>query len=107
MTASETELTRLLARRRFIRQAAGGTLLVAFGGGLYALADDLTREAHAETRSDGRPRLPPGQRVIQALKPRGGEVGDPSPGNYRLRVHGEVDAPFELGFAELLALPQT
>ncbi len=107
MTEHETELTRLLARRRFIRQAAGGTLLVAFGGGLYALADDLTREARAETRPDGRPRLPPGQRVIQALKPMGGEVGDPRPSNFKLQVHGEVEAPFSLTFAELLALPQT
>jgi DMSO/TMAO reductase YedYZ molybdopterin-dependent catalytic subunit len=106
MTAPETDLTRLLARRRFIRQAAGGTLLVAFGGGLYALADDLTREARAETRPDGRPRLPPGQRVIQALKPMGGEVGDPRPSNFKLQVHGEVEAPFSLTFAELLALPQ-
>ncbi len=107
MTEHETELTRLLARRRFIRQAAGGTLLVAFGGGLYALADDLTREARAETRPDGRPRLPPGQRVIQALKPMGGEVGDPRPSNFKLQVHGDVEAPFSLTFAELLALPQT
>jgi DMSO/TMAO reductase YedYZ molybdopterin-dependent catalytic subunit len=36
----------------------------------------------------------------------GGEPGDPSPGAYRLRVHGAVEAPFELGFSELLALPQ-
>ncbi len=107
MTEHETELTRLLARRRFIRQAAGGTLLVAFGGGLYALADDLTREARAETRPDGRPRLPPGQRVIQALKPMGGEVGDPRPSNFKLQMHGDVEAPFSLTFAELLALPQT
>ncbi len=106
MTEHETELTRLLARRRFIRQAAGGTLLVAFGGGLYALSDDLTREARAESRSDGRPRLPPGQRVISALKPMGGEVGDPRPSSFRLEVHGEVEAPFSLTFAELLALPQ-
>jgi DMSO/TMAO reductase YedYZ molybdopterin-dependent catalytic subunit len=67
----------------------------------------MTREARAETRPDGRPRLPPGQRVIQALKPMGGEVGDPRPSNFKLQVHGEVEAPFSLTFAELLALPQT
>lgn len=100
------ELERLLARRRFIRDAAGGTLLVAFGGGLFVLADDLTRAARAETRSDGRPRLPPGQRVLSRLKPMGGDAGDPSPGAFRLKVHGEVEAPFSLSFAELLALPQ-
>ena len=100
------ELERLLARRRFIREAAAGTALIAFGGGLFVLADDLTRSARAEARSDGRPRLPPGQRVISRLKPMGGDAGDPSPGAFRLKVHGEVEAPFTLTFAALTALPQ-
>lgn len=106
MTSPPSELARLLARRRFIQQAAGGTILVAFGGALYALADDVTREAKAETRRDGRPRLPPGQRVISALKPMGGEVGDVRPSSFRLKVHGEVESPFTLTFAELLREPQ-
>src|SRR5690606_9934550 len=76
-----------------------------FGGGLYALADDLTRAAQAQTRQDGRARLPPGQRVIEALKPMGGTPGDPRPSEFRLRVHGEVESPFTLTFSELLALP--
>jgi DMSO/TMAO reductase YedYZ molybdopterin-dependent catalytic subunit len=99
-------LDRLLTRRRFIERATAGTLIIAFGGGLWLLRDDLTREAKAQTRGDGRPRLPPGQRVISKLKPMGGDEGDPSPGKFRLRVHGEVEAPFSLGFAELVALPQ-
>jgi DMSO/TMAO reductase YedYZ molybdopterin-dependent catalytic subunit len=37
----------------------------------------------------------------------GGVPGDPSPGAFRLRVHGEVEHELELTFAELLALPQT
>jgi DMSO/TMAO reductase YedYZ molybdopterin-dependent catalytic subunit len=36
----------------------------------------------------------------------GGEEGDPSPSKYRLKVHGEVEAPFEIGLADLLAMPQ-
>lgn len=95
-----------MARRRFIEQAIAGTVIVAFGGGLFVINDDLTKEARAQTRSDGRPRLPPGQRVISRLKPMGGEEGDASPSAFRLRVHGEVENPFELGFSELLALPQ-
>jgi DMSO/TMAO reductase YedYZ molybdopterin-dependent catalytic subunit len=101
----EAALQRLLERRRFIQQAASGTALVALGGGIYLLADDLTREAQAQTRKDGRVRLPPGQRVIDALKPMGGTPGDPRPSEFRLRVHGEVEHPFTLTFAELLALP--
>jgi DMSO/TMAO reductase YedYZ molybdopterin-dependent catalytic subunit len=91
-------------RRRFIRLAASGTTLAALGG-LYVLSDELTREAQAETRPDGRPRLPPGQRVLKAWKPMGGEPGNPSLEHFRLQVHGEVEAPFSLGYAELLALP--
>jgi DMSO/TMAO reductase YedYZ molybdopterin-dependent catalytic subunit len=92
-------------RRRFIRLAASGTALAALGG-LYVLSDELTREAQAQTRTDGSPRLPPGQRVLKAWKPMGGEPGDPSLEHFRLRVHGDVEVPFSLSYAELLALPQ-
>src|SRR5688572_18175656 len=101
------EIQRLIDRRKFLGDAAAGTLIVAMGGGLWALADDaLTREARAQTLCDGRPRLPPGQRVIEALKPMGGQEGDPSAAAFRLRVHGLCDAPFELDYAALLRLPQ-
>ena len=93
-------------RRRFIRLAASGTALAALGG-LYVLSDELTRQAQAQTRADGKPRLPPGQRVLKAWKPMGGEPGDPSLEHFRLQVRGEVEAPFSLSYAELLALPQT
>lgn len=93
-------------RRSFIRSAAAGTLLVAFGGGSYVLAS--TDDPRAKIpRKDGRPRVPPGQRIIDSLKPMGGDPGDPSPKNFRLKVHGEVDNPFEIDFAGLLAMPQT
>jgi DMSO/TMAO reductase YedYZ molybdopterin-dependent catalytic subunit len=100
------ELARSLSRRRFIQRAATGTAVVALGGGLYELSDDLTRSAQAETLTDGRPRLPPGQRVIRALKPMGGEPGDPDVSRLRLRIHGEVENPFELSYADFLKLPQ-
>lgn len=110
MTDIETErraaLARLLSRRELIRTALTGTAVAALGGGIWVLADDLTRAARAETRADGRPRLPPGQRVIKRWKAMGGDAGDPSPGAFRLKVHGEVESPFSLSFGELLALPQ-
>jgi DMSO/TMAO reductase YedYZ molybdopterin-dependent catalytic subunit len=97
-----------MERREFIKKAAAGTILVALGGGLYRIAsDDLTRKARAEKRSDGRSRLPPGQRVITGLKPMGGSPGDAKSKNFRLRVHGAISAPFELDYAGLLAMPQT
>jgi DMSO/TMAO reductase YedYZ molybdopterin-dependent catalytic subunit len=51
--------------------------------------------------------VPPHQRVLTALRPMGGEAGNPSPASFRLKVHGEVEQPFELDFAGLLKLPQT
>ncbi|HTM21773.1 MAG TPA: molybdopterin-dependent oxidoreductase [Kofleriaceae bacterium] len=101
------EVLAIKERREFITKAAAGTAVVALGGALWRIAaDDLTRLARAETRGDGRPRLPPGQRVIDYLKPMGGEPGSGKPSDFRLRVHGEVDHEFELDYDQLLKLPQ-
>lgn len=102
------EAQKLEQRREFIKKAAAGTLIVAFGGILYRLADDdLTRKAMAETRADGRRRLPPGQKhVLERLKPMGGSAGSPKPKDFHLRVHGAVKKELNLDFAELLKLPQ-
>lgn len=98
----------MIARRGFLQNAAAGTVLTGLAGGLYVLLGDVaTRQAQASSRTDGRPRLPPGQRLISRLKPMGGEEGDPAPSAFRLRVHGEVDAPFTLDFRELTAMTQT
>ncbi len=102
-----TNIRKSLDRRAFIRQAAAGTIIVALGGGLYYLAeDDLTKQARAQKRPDGKPRLPPGQRVIKRLRPMGGEAGSPKAKDFRLRVHGEVDNALELDYRALLELPQ-
>jgi DMSO/TMAO reductase YedYZ molybdopterin-dependent catalytic subunit len=101
---NDTAVSDLMNRRRFIQQAAAGST-IAILGGLYAFSDVLTQEAHAETRPDGRPRLPPGQRVLSRLKPMGGQPGDPKTSAFRLKVHGEVEHPFEVDFAELLKMP--
>jgi DMSO/TMAO reductase YedYZ molybdopterin-dependent catalytic subunit len=100
------ELKQSLERRRFLKALAAGTAFVALGGGTYivAAADDPRAK---QLRADGRVRLPPGQRIIDALKPMGGEPGDANPANFRLRVHGEVDNPLDIDFAALLAMPQT
>jgi DMSO/TMAO reductase YedYZ molybdopterin-dependent catalytic subunit len=101
-------ITRNQSRRAFLGKLGVGALVVAFGGGLYRLVgSDVERQARAQKRPDGRPRLPPGQRLIQSLRPMGGVPGDPSPSNFRLRVYGEVESEFTFTFAELLAMPQT
>jgi DMSO/TMAO reductase YedYZ molybdopterin-dependent catalytic subunit len=97
-----------MQRRAFLRASTAGTIVVALGGTAYVLADDSDeRRARATPRPDGRPRLPPNQYLLKRLRPMGGEEGDPSPGNWRLRVHGEVENPLVLDFAGLLAMPQT
>lgn len=98
---------RSMTRRRLILAAAAGTGVVALGRYLYGLApDDRTRAAREERLPDGRPRLPPGQRLLQELRQMGGVPGDPSPRAYRLRIFGEVKRPLELSYARLLELPQ-
>jgi DMSO/TMAO reductase YedYZ molybdopterin-dependent catalytic subunit len=93
-------------RRRFIKLAGAGTVIAALGGWYVLAEDEQTAAARRERLPDGRPRLPPGQKVINRLKPMGGRRGDARKSSFRLRVHGAVDAPFELDFEELLALPQ-
>jgi DMSO/TMAO reductase YedYZ molybdopterin-dependent catalytic subunit len=97
---------RLEDRRRFIRLAGVGSVIAALGGWYVFADDEQTKAARAQKLPDGRPRLPPGQKVINHLKPMGGSPGSASKSDFRLRVHGAVEAPFELDFAELLALPQ-
>ena len=98
-------LVELRSRRAFIRTAVAGTALLALGGELWALSsDEATTAARKQKLPDGRPRLPPGQRVIEALKPMGGQEGDPNPRHYRLQVHGAVRSPFVLDYAQLVAM---
>ena len=101
------EVQSSLTRRSFISRAASGTVIAAMGGGMfYALSDRLTREARAMSLDDGRPRLPPGQRALEALRPMGGTPGAPGVSDFRLKIHGNVERPFELDWGGLLAQPQ-
>lgn len=94
-------------RRQFMKTAAAGTAFAALGGLIVRLAaDDLTREASAATRTDGKSHLPPGQRPLAALRAMGGEEGDGDVRNFKLRVHGAVKSPFEITYDGLLKLPQ-
>jgi DMSO/TMAO reductase YedYZ molybdopterin-dependent catalytic subunit len=100
------ELQKAWDRRQFIRSAAVGTAFMALGGALVRIAgDDLSREARADKRGDGKSRLPPGQRALDALRPMGGAEGDGDVRSFRLRVHGAVKSPFEIDYAGLLKLP--
>ncbi len=96
-----------MSRRIFLGGLTAGAVVTALGGSSYVLASEEEEKNARETkRPDGRPRLPPSQYLLKALRPMGGTEGDPSPGAYKLKVWGEVDAPFEIDFAELLRMPQ-
>jgi DMSO/TMAO reductase YedYZ molybdopterin-dependent catalytic subunit len=97
-------VSRRINRRTLLHRAGSGALVTALAGGLYMLDDRATAQARKQKRGDGRPRLPPGQRVISALDPMGGSPGSPSRRDFRLRVHGEVERSYTLDFAELLAM---
>jgi DMSO/TMAO reductase YedYZ molybdopterin-dependent catalytic subunit len=101
------ELQKAWDRRQFVKSAAAGTVFMALGGALVRLAgDDLSKQARAEKRPDGRSRLPPGQRTLDALRPMGGDEGDGDVRKFKLRVHGLVKSPFEIDYQGLLQLPQ-
>jgi DMSO/TMAO reductase YedYZ molybdopterin-dependent catalytic subunit len=95
---------RLRDRRTFLLDVAAGTV-VAVLGGLYTVVA-TTADDEEEKRPDGRARIPPGQKVIQRLRPMGGREGDPSASKWTLKIHGEVEKPYEIGFADLLEQPQ-
>jgi DMSO/TMAO reductase YedYZ molybdopterin-dependent catalytic subunit len=93
-----------MSRRLFV---GGATGITALGGATYVLASEQEeRKARATPRPDGRPKLPPGQYLLTRIRPMGGTEGDPSPGGWRLKVHGEVEQPFTIDFAELLEMQQ-
>ncbi|HEY2515231.1 MAG TPA: molybdopterin-dependent oxidoreductase [Polyangiaceae bacterium] len=96
-----------MERRVFLRGLTAGTLVLALGGTTYVCAsEEEEQKARDAKRADGRPRLPPSQYLLKRLRPMGGQEGDPSPGHWKLKVYGAVDAPFEIDFAELLKMPQ-
>src|SRR5690606_17652028 len=99
---SQSDIDKLLTRRRFIQIAAAGTTLSLLGGSAYIVASGLASDAKAASRADGRPRVPPGQRVLSQLKPMGGTPGDPRTSPFKLTLHGAVERPLTLGFADLI-----
>jgi DMSO/TMAO reductase YedYZ molybdopterin-dependent catalytic subunit len=104
--SGSSPLLTLRSRRRFIAEAAIGTTIGALGG-LYYFSDQARGDSAQEKRADGRPRLPPGQRLLESLKPMGGQPGSPLRKDFRFTVSGEVEQPFELSFDQLLEVGST
>jgi DMSO/TMAO reductase YedYZ molybdopterin-dependent catalytic subunit len=100
-----------VSRRSLLQGAGGGmlaSLLAGCQGSIGTTVDSPeSRKARAEKLPDGRPRLPPGQYVLNELRQMGGQPGSADYRSYRLKVYGEVEQPLELTYAELLKLSQT
>jgi DMSO/TMAO reductase YedYZ molybdopterin-dependent catalytic subunit len=95
-----------ISRRDFLA-AAGGTIITIGLPGVFAkLAEAEQVAISAETRPDGRLRIPPGQHAIEKIEDMGGLPGTATIENWRMRVYGEVERPVILSFQELLKLDQ-
>jgi DMSO/TMAO reductase YedYZ molybdopterin-dependent catalytic subunit len=95
-----------LSRRTFLA-AAGGTLVGIGLPGTFVKVFDLEQQAlAAQTRPDGRLRIPPGQEAVKKIEDMGGIPGTATVDTLKLEVKGEVDKPLVLSYKDLLALDQ-
>ena len=95
-----------LSRRTFLAQAGGSLLRIGLPGIFVKLMPLENLALAAETRPDGKPRLPPGQQAVKRIIDMGGIEGTADTQNWKLQVHGEVEEPAVLSFQELLKLSQ-
>ena len=95
-----------ISRRTFLAAAAGTIVSIGLPGAFIKLSDAEQRVFAADTRPDGRPRLPPGQLVVEKIRDMGGTPGTATIANWSLRIHGEVEKPAILSYQELLNLDQ-
>jgi DMSO/TMAO reductase YedYZ molybdopterin-dependent catalytic subunit len=95
-----------LSRRTFLAQAGGSLLRIGLPGIFVKLMPLDNLALAAETRPDGKPRLPPGQQAVKRIIDMGGIEGTADTQNWKLQVHGEVEEPAVLSFQELLKLSQ-
>jgi DMSO/TMAO reductase YedYZ molybdopterin-dependent catalytic subunit len=97
---------RKMSRREFIA-AAGGTIVhIGLPGVFIKLIDSENSARAADLRPDGRPRIPPGQHAVRAIKDMGGVPGSQDLSQWRLVIGGEVEKPMTLYFKDLMRLEQ-
>jgi DMSO/TMAO reductase YedYZ molybdopterin-dependent catalytic subunit len=95
-----------LSRRTFLAKAGGSLLSIGLPGIFVKLMPLENLALAAETRPDGKPRLPPGQQAVKKIIDMGGVQRTADSKSWRLQVHGEVGRPITLNFQEFLNLPQ-
>ena len=95
-----------ISRRRFMAAAGGTIVSIGLPGVFVKLLDRENNAVAAELRTDGRPRIPPGQHAVKALPDMGGIEGPENPADWRLQVTGEIENPVDLTYRELINLKQ-
>jgi len=95
-----------ISRRTFLATAGGTVVSIGLPGTFMKLLDLEQQVLAAQTRPDGRPRIPPGQEVIKKILDMGGIPGTATVDNFTLRINGEVEKPLVFSYQELLALEQ-
>jgi DMSO/TMAO reductase YedYZ molybdopterin-dependent catalytic subunit len=95
-----------ISRRTFLAAAGGTIVSIGLPGLFIKLSDAEQRAVAANTRPDGRPRLPPGQQAVEKIQDMGGTPGTATVANWSLRIYGEVEEPVVLSYQELLNLDQ-
>lgn len=93
--------------RRDFMTAAGGTIIsIGLPGIFFKLTDSDNRAMAADLRTDGRPRIPPGQHAVKALQAMGGFRSEENMSAWSLKIDGEVKNPLTLKIPELMKLEQ-
>ena len=95
-----------ISRRAFLAKVGGSVVSISLPGIFVKVTDLENLALAAETRPDGRPRLPPSQEAVERLFDMGGVQGTTSIDNWKLQIHGEVERAATLTFQELLKLTQ-
>jgi len=97
---------RKISRRAFL-VAAGGTIVnIGLPGVFIKLSNAEQRALSAQTRPDGKPRLPPGQQAVAKIQDMGGTPGTATVDDWSVRIYGEVEKPAVYSYQELLSLDQ-
>jgi DMSO/TMAO reductase YedYZ molybdopterin-dependent catalytic subunit len=100
-------ISKSITRREFMAAAGGTVVSIGLPGVFVKLMDSGNRAMAAQLRPDGRPRIPPGQHAVKALRNMGGRQRDEDASGWRLKISGDIVNPMALMNSELMELKQT
>jgi DMSO/TMAO reductase YedYZ molybdopterin-dependent catalytic subunit len=95
-----------ISRRTLLAAAGGAMVSIGLPGTFVKLFDFEQQALAAQTRPDGKPRIPPSQDPIKNILNMGGSSGTATVDNFTLHIKGEVEKPLVLSYKDLLALEQ-